>query len=255
MRGRKVRFSLVVPVKDLTGQRFGKIRVVDRAPSGPRWQTRWNCICDCGNTKVMQASNLTTGKSKSCGCGAEENRQTCNKQAKLSESQVRSKCLENGFDYIKGFNGINKPAWFRCHECDNEFQMQAQYAIYGIRQCPQCRTGNHGYLGEQYFEARPHLKDVPCRVYLLKLQSDTEEFWKIGITRRPLDQRIRQMPYKVIESESVETTFYRAYLLEKDLKQAIKRYRYTPTIDFGGWTECFQPAPLVNKPSGLNVIK
>lgn len=230
-------------VKDLTGQRFGKLRVISRAPSGPRWQTRWNCICDCGTEKTVLASNLTTGKSNSCGCGAEENRKRCNQKAMLTEAQVCSKSDENGFTYLGGFRGINKPALFLCQECQHKFQMQAQHAVYGISRCPECRSRAHGSsLSDKFFENYPHLKDAPCRVYLLKLKSDSEEFWKIGVTRRPLKQRIRQFPYEVVEQESVETTLWRGYLLEKQLKQSIQSYRYTPQVDFCGWTECFQPS-------------
>ena len=228
-------------IKDLTGHRFGKLHVLNRAPSGPRWQTRWHCICDCGNAKVTQASNITTGKSKSCGCGSREAGQLNNQKAKLTEDVVREKCVEFGFDYLRGFDGIQKPAWFRCQECDYEFEIKAEKAIYGVNQCPQCSIGSHGYLHAEFFERRPDLKDVPCKVYLLKLRQGDEELWKIGITRRTINKRMHQIPYELIESEYVDTTFYRAYLLEKDLKQAIKRYRYTPAIDFGGWTECFQP--------------
>lgn len=234
-------------VKDLTGQRFGKLRVLHRAPSGPRWQTRWNCVCDCGVEKTLLASNLTTGKSKSCGCGAEENRKRCNQKAMLPEAQISAQSQENGFTYLGGFCGINKPARFRCQECEHEFQMQAQHAIYGMSRCPKCRVRPHGSnLSEKFFENYPHLKDKPCVVYLLKLQSDTEEFWKIGVTRQPLKKRIRQLPYKVTEQEFVTTTLWRGYLLEKEFKRVIKGYRYTPNVDFRGWTECFQPATQEN---------
>jgi len=237
-------------VKDLVGKRFGKLKVVSRAPSGPRWQTRWNCLCDCGVEKSILSSNLTTGKTKSCGCGAEENRQIQNKKAMLSEEQVRNQTYENGFIYLGGFNGINKPARFNCKECGHDFEMQAQQAIYGLCRCPKCRVRPHGNsLSDSFFDKRPDLKDAPCRVYLLKLKSNTEEFWKIGLTRRPLKERIRQLPYNVIEQESVETTLWRGYLLEKQFKQVIENYRYTPNVDFAGWTECFQPAPVVNKVS------
>jgi len=233
-----------VAVKNLIEQRFGKLQVVSRAPSGPRWQTRWNCVCDCGAKKTVLASNLTTGKSTSCGCGAEENRQRCNRKALLSEDQVRNQSFENGFEYLGGFNGINKPACFSCKECGHVFEMQAQQAIYGLSRCPKCRVRPHGRsLSDSFFEKRPDVKDAPCLVYLLRLQSDTEEFWKIGVTRRPIKQRIRQFPYKVVEHKCVKTTLWRGYLLEKEFKQVIESYRYTPNVDFPGWTECFQPAP------------
>lgn len=49
--------------KDLTGQRFGKLVVVERVAG------KWSCLCDCGKTKTVQGGNLTRGATKSCGCG------------------------------------------------------------------------------------------------------------------------------------------------------------------------------------------
>lgn len=54
------------PLKDLTGQRFGLVTVVDRAESktygagarGTKKRTLWNVVCDCGAPRVMLASNL-----------------------------------------------------------------------------------------------------------------------------------------------------------------------------------------------------
>jgi hypothetical protein len=54
---------------DLTGQRFGKWTVLgeceERTKDG---QTQWECLCDCGNKKIVRRSNLRSGSSKSCGC-------------------------------------------------------------------------------------------------------------------------------------------------------------------------------------------
>ena len=33
---------------DLTGQKFGRLTVIDRAPN-KNSRTAWNCLCDCGN--------------------------------------------------------------------------------------------------------------------------------------------------------------------------------------------------------------
>jgi hypothetical protein len=50
---------------DLTGQRFGRLTVVRRAPP-PR--TRWHCRCDCGGESISPTSTLRSGASQSCGC-------------------------------------------------------------------------------------------------------------------------------------------------------------------------------------------
>lgn len=64
---------------DLTGQRFGRLVVIDEAEpkifyTSKRKVTRrqWNCLCDCGETCTVSMSNLRTGHTKSCGCLQEE---------------------------------------------------------------------------------------------------------------------------------------------------------------------------------------
>lgn len=53
---------------DLTGLRFGRLRVVKRATSKGRRGARWHCACDCGGTSVVGASALRSGHTQSCGC-------------------------------------------------------------------------------------------------------------------------------------------------------------------------------------------
>ena len=52
---------------DLTGQRFGKLVAISKAPSRSG-KTYWLCQCDCGNQKEIQTNHLTTGATQSCGC-------------------------------------------------------------------------------------------------------------------------------------------------------------------------------------------
>ena len=52
--------------KDLTGQRFGRLIVIDEATG--RARVHWNCICDCGTPSVVSANFLLGGRTKSCGC-------------------------------------------------------------------------------------------------------------------------------------------------------------------------------------------
>lgn len=53
---------------DLSGQRFGRLTVIERASNGNCKQTRWLCRCDCGEMRVVQASALKNGTARSCGC-------------------------------------------------------------------------------------------------------------------------------------------------------------------------------------------
>ncbi|EIF30926.1 hypothetical protein BCh11DRAFT_06438 [Burkholderia sp. Ch1-1] len=55
---------------EISGQRFGRLLVIDKAPSnlGKSPVTRWNCVCDCGETRIVTTFNLLRGRAKSCGC-------------------------------------------------------------------------------------------------------------------------------------------------------------------------------------------
>lgn len=52
---------------DLTGQRYGRLYVMYRAPNR-NGKVYWECMCDCGNTTQVQTFDLIFGKSRSCGC-------------------------------------------------------------------------------------------------------------------------------------------------------------------------------------------
>lgn len=53
---------------DLTGKKYNKLTVISRAKNNKKNQAMWNCICDCGNKKVVMGYYLTSGTTKSCGC-------------------------------------------------------------------------------------------------------------------------------------------------------------------------------------------
>lgn len=58
--------------EDLSGQEFGFLKVIERAPnritSGGQSRVRWLCECKCGNLVTVDASYLKRGVAKSCGC-------------------------------------------------------------------------------------------------------------------------------------------------------------------------------------------
>lgn len=53
---------------DLTGRRFGKLVVIERAENDTDKKPKWLCLCDCKNTKVIKGHSLLSGATNSCGC-------------------------------------------------------------------------------------------------------------------------------------------------------------------------------------------
>lgn len=54
--------------KDRTGDQYGRLTVISHEGKDHRGKHLWLCKCTCGNTKVVVSDNLSSNKSKSCGC-------------------------------------------------------------------------------------------------------------------------------------------------------------------------------------------
>lgn len=52
-------------IRDLTGQRFGKLTVLEIASHNP---IKWKCQCDCGNYVEVASTSLLKELTQSCGC-------------------------------------------------------------------------------------------------------------------------------------------------------------------------------------------
>ncbi len=105
---------------DLTGQKFGRLTVLDKAESNNGAQ--WRCSCACGNEKIVSGCHLRRGDIKSCGCwqaehcarvgrnrfkhGASLNHRS---RAYVSWQAMKSRCLNPnvaGFQAYYGGRGI-----------------------------------------------------------------------------------------------------------------------------------------------------
>lgn len=55
---------------DLTGLRYGRLTVIKRSEGTPRsyGHSLWVCHCDCGKEALAYGTNLTQGRTQSCGC-------------------------------------------------------------------------------------------------------------------------------------------------------------------------------------------
>lgn len=69
------------PTKDLLGQRFGKLEVIQfdgYKKDKYHNSAYWLCKCDCGKIKSIQASRLLSGDSTTCGCSKYIHKETDN---------------------------------------------------------------------------------------------------------------------------------------------------------------------------------
>lgn len=54
--------------KNLVGQRFGKLTVIERVENDRFGHVNYKCQCDCGGVSIVDAANLRNGTTNSCGC-------------------------------------------------------------------------------------------------------------------------------------------------------------------------------------------
>jgi hypothetical protein len=59
---------------ELTGLRFGRLVVGDFAGISKFGSKLWECLCDCGTTKIISSASLRQGGTVSCGCKMREGR-------------------------------------------------------------------------------------------------------------------------------------------------------------------------------------
>ena len=60
-------------LKNLIGQRFGRLEVLEY--SHKKTRTYWQCRCDCGRTKIIRGNDMVNGKTVSCGCKTKEDKE------------------------------------------------------------------------------------------------------------------------------------------------------------------------------------
>jgi len=109
-------------MKDLTGQRFGKLTVIEFVGTRNK-KAVFKCVCDCGNECEKTGTLLSTGKTRSCGCLAANNTdQTTHGFSKTHLygvwSTMKSRCCNPKSQHYKnyGARGISV-----CDEWKNDF--------------------------------------------------------------------------------------------------------------------------------------
>ena len=232
-------------LKDITGQTFGWLTVKDRGPNQGSRAT-WNCVCVCGNETNVSGKKLRTGHTKSCGCYRKKVTAPAQGKNNLHNiDDVIDKLKENGFLLLSEYKGITERATFKCLSCDHQFTRRMDVSLYGTNGCPSCSKSMNGFIGSDYFSKNPEMKHASCKLYLIEFSGNNEHFYKVGITRNTVENRIRKIPYDGKILEVVESNMLDIFESEKRTKKLNKNNRYLPKLKFNGHSECFRIRPQI----------
>lgn len=136
-------------IRNLNGQRFGRLTVVSKAEGRKNGCILWNCICDCGNEVIVPSGRLTSERKRSCGCLAME---TASKTAKTGNNRrthgmkrtklysvwntMKYRCFNENSPQFKDWGGRGITV---CDEWKNDFKAFYDY----VSQLP--HFGEEGY--------------------------------------------------------------------------------------------------------------
>lgn len=201
-------------------------------------KTKLDIKCNACDTVFSQTPNDHTS---GCGCP------NCAGSYKLDTQEFikRSSEVHGGFyDYSKTvYRGAAYKLTVICPE-HGEFKQKAQYHMAGMR-CLKCAQAISVWSRSEYVKICKR-KGGKAELYIVKMASESEVFYKIGITSQGVSTRLNrgaQMPYryKVIRTISGDAGFI--WDLEKKLHSINRVNKYKPDLDFAGSTECFTEIP------------
>lgn len=118
-------------IKDLTGQKFGKLTVLEITNERRNRQVVWKCQCECGNITYVVGQALRTGHTTTCGCGHHSS-----KNVKQLEGQKFSKLTVLG---RIGSDERRNATWDCICECGNHrICTSNQLLKMEVRSCINC---------------------------------------------------------------------------------------------------------------------
>lgn len=107
-------------IKDISGQKFGRLTAIRRAGANISGQAMWECLCECGKTHVTCGATLRNGTVVSCGC--------YNREASGKRAFVHGRSAHPLYEPWKSMHE-------RCRERNKEHR--ERYADRNIAVCPE----------------------------------------------------------------------------------------------------------------------
>lgn len=114
-------------MRDITGERFGKLTALHPTSKREYRGVVWHCVCDCGNHKDVSRNSLIMGNIKSCGCiHRYVDRESIYKKVIVSRLKERSR-RETRLPFEISDEDAYKLSQQPCHYCGLEKQNTTLY--------------------------------------------------------------------------------------------------------------------------------
>lgn len=172
---------------DLTGKRFGKLIVIRRVGVNSRGSPAWECLCDCGNTKIITGGCLSSGDTQSCGCLQYLSRWKHGMSRTVEYNQVQRalrKERSNNLDSEWTFDMASALIYFypKCVVCNGEDKVAIDH-VYPLSKGYGLKPGNATRLCVHHnsFKNNKMPEELPedMRDIVLSSARDFELYWNI----------------------------------------------------------------------------
>lgn len=117
-------------IKNLIGERYGYLEVIERSSNTKAGKARWKCVCDCGNETIVASSDLISGHTQSCGCKKYESKNRVHGMTKTDIHKKWSSMLQ------------------RCY--DKNHKSYLRYGAFGVKVCDEWRNDFISFMNWSY---------------------------------------------------------------------------------------------------------
>lgn len=111
-------------IKDLTGQRFGRLTVTGLSELQAGGKAAWGCVCDCGKMAIVRGDHLRSGRTTSCGCFRREATERTTRRYDEGEGGLRSlyasyvrRAKRKGYAFELTFHEFSLLTALNCYYC------------------------------------------------------------------------------------------------------------------------------------------
>lgn len=155
---------------DLTGQRFGKLLVLERDFNYPKKGTYWKCKCDCGNIISARKDQLTRTKNpkRCCGCDIKRRSSEAHLKDEVGNRYGKLTVLYRVEDLRKG-----EARWHCKCDCGKECDVSGNHLRNGTVQSCGCKK----YESHNGIDETGHRYGKLLVLYRSEKTDGTHIFW------------------------------------------------------------------------------